>query len=160
VVCAKIISTQRGKEMTLQQNITDLILYDRKNIFEQINLLKQQLDISEKIDKKISYLDDIESVYARNFDFEKDSEGINNQIIDNANKNLELMCRINGKTVFIKDFGKINSIPRKKLILISEFIILSRLSKKINEVSYYASMYYKNNKKFDHLSLEDKNELY
>ena len=135
--------------MTLNKEINNLILYDRKNIFKRIDFLKKKLDLEKKMDEMVTFIDDIDSIYISNLDLEKNDKTIKEQITRNSEKILELRCMIKGKRKFIKHFGKIGSIPYEKLQHIFELLMLIKLSKKISETSYFASQYYRSDKQFE-----------
>jgi hypothetical protein len=129
--------------MKLVNELQNLILYDRKNIFKRINVLKAKLGIDKKTNELVNFIDDIDFIILSNLDFDKNSRDIKDQLIKNADKRLELRCVINGQKKYIKGYGSIKDIPKEKLRDIFEFITLFRLSKKIKEVSYYASQHYR-----------------
>jgi len=129
--------------MSFEKELQELIIYDRKKLFSRLKKLKSKLDINKKMDNVSKFIDDIDSIFLNNLDIKQGSFDIKEQLSKNANKRLELRCVIEGKREYLKGFGLIKNIKSEKLKDIFEFLILMRLSKKISEVSYYASQHYR-----------------
>ena len=129
--------------MGISDDIEKIILLDKKNILREIEHLKKRLSVKEQMDKVVAYLDDIDSVYTRNLDFEKKHEDIKKQLELNKEKKLELLCKIKGKSKYIKSFGTIGLIDKATLLDISRLLSLLKLIKKISDVSHQASQYYR-----------------
>lgn len=129
--------------MHIEEELHNLMLSDRKHIVTKIKKLRIKLKIDKKLDDEIDFIDDIDFVFLSNIDFEKGSKDIKQQMILNANKRLELRCVVKGEKKYLKSYGLIKNISKEKLKDIFEFLTLVRLSKKISEVSYYASQYYR-----------------
>lgn len=138
----------------MDNNLQNLILYDRKYIFEKIKKLKIKLDIDEKLDSMVTFIDDIDYIFLSNLDLNSNTSEILNQIKDNAEKKLELRCVIDGKKRYLKSYGLIKNVSKKTLKDLYEFLILIKLSKKIAETSYFASQYYRTDKLFNELIMD------
>lgn len=139
--------------MEIDDNLQNLILYDRKYIFEKIKKLQKKLDIDKKLNTMVNFIDDIDYLFLSNLDLNSSPNEILNQIKNNAEKNLELRCVIDGKKRYIKSYGLVKNISRETLKDLSEFLILIKLSKKIAETSYFASQYYRVDKLFNELKI-------
>lgn len=133
--------------MELKKSLEQFILFDKSNLLEEISRLKQLLKID---DFKVS-INDMESIFIKNFPQNGNKEAILKHFKENKNKVLELYCNYNGKKVYLKSFGKIEQIDKNKFINIFKLLILIRLYKKIDEVSYFSSQYYRANSQFEEL---------
>lgn len=129
--------------MHLEDVLHNLILYDKKQIIIRIKQLRIKLEIDKKLDNEIDLIEDIDFVFLSNIDLEKSSTEIKQQMILNANKRLELRCVIKGKKKYLKGYGLIKNISKQQMKDIFEFLTLIKLSKRISDVSYYASQYYR-----------------
>jgi len=129
--------------MNIEKDLEFFILYDKKNILKQIEILKVKLRIKDAF--KI-YFDDIDTIFLKHLNLEDKLSNVKKQMELNKNKNLELYCKKNGKQIYIKSFGKINDISKKKLNTIFKLLMLIKLNKKINEISYLSSQVFRADK--------------
>jgi hypothetical protein len=128
----------------ISSEIRNLILFDKKNLFAELDLLKKELGLNEKIDSLAKFIDEVDSIHLTNID--SSSNDIESQLIAKHDKRLEIRCNIRGKKQFLKSFGNIGKIEQTKLQTIFKFVSLVKLIKSIDEASFYASQYYRMNK--------------
>jgi hypothetical protein len=138
--------------MEINKLLEQFILFDKKNLLSEINELKKKLKITKEF--KVPIIE-MSSIYLRNLSFDGSIKDIREQIEKNKEKKIELFCTHNGKALFLKTFGKIESINKQKMEDIFKLLTLMRLIKKIDEVSYSSSQYYRVNNQFEEL-FEDK----
>ena len=139
--------------MNIENDIQKIILFEKKYILRQLDLLKKDLGLEKKFNTTIAFIDDMDSIYLTNLDLK--SKDLFSEIKTNGEKKLEMRCHINGEKKYIKSFGQINQIPIKTLIQIIKFINLVKLLKSMSDASYYASQYHMANTLNGNLDLDD-----
>lgn len=136
--------------MELKKTLEQFILFDKTSIIKEIEILKGALKIKNF---KVP-LTQMNSIYIKNMPFENNHDEFKTYLKTNKEKVIELYCNHNGKMVFLKNFGKIEHLNKEKLETIFRLLTLIKLFKKIDEVSYYSSQYYRSDKFFDELLWE------
>lgn len=128
--------------MSIQKDIEQIILLDKKNILIEIDFLKERLGIAQKLNKLVKYIDDIESIYLRNIDFTSRIEDLKKQLQGDQYKPLVMWCKVTNKKLYIKSFGTIDQVSEETIVDLIRFMSLVRLVKQIDNSIYYASRYY------------------
>ena len=128
--------------MSIQKDIEQIILLNKKNILLEIDILKENLGIAQKFNKLVNYIDEIESIYLRNIDFTNRMEDLKKQLLEDQHKTLEMWCKVKNKKLYVKNFGTIDQADDTTIINLIRFITLVRLIKQIDNATYYASRYY------------------
>lgn len=141
--------------MGIEEDISKLILIEKKNILHEIDELKKKLGIFEKISSMVDFIDDLDSIHLRNLDLEANKKDIAEQLQSNKDKKLELWCYIKGKKTYIKSFGTISNVDSDTLTIIYKLTTILKLIKKVNESSYYASKYHHSESMFGTLNVND-----
>lgn len=134
--------------MEINKLLEQFILFDKKDLLCEINVLKKKLNIIKEF--KVPIIE-MSSIYLRNLSFDSSLKDIQEQIEKNKEKKIELFCTHNGKALFLKTFGKIENINKQKMEDIFKLLTLMRLIKKIDEVSYQSSQYYRINNQLEEL---------
>ncbi|NUW27241.1 hypothetical protein HUX57_11295 [Arcobacter butzleri] len=129
--------------MNLSKDIEHFILYDRTNIHKEIKKLTNNLGINKKIASLVSIQDDVDYFYLSSFDVFASPKSFIEQFEINKEKRLELRCVIKGKKEYIKSFGLIKDVNKDILNDLCQLLTLFKVSKKVSELSYYASKYFK-----------------
>lgn len=134
--------------MEINKILEQFILFDKIHLLNEINEIKKKLKISKEFKVPIV---EMSSIYLRNLSFDGSLKDIREQIELNKEKDLELCCTYNGKMLYLKGFGKIKNIDKSKMESIFKLLTLMRIIKRIDDVSYSSSQYYRANKQFKEL---------
>lgn len=137
--------------MSIQKDIEQIILLNKKNILIEIDILKEHLGISRKLNLLVNYIDEIESIYLRNIDFTDRIENLKKQLPEDQHKTLEMWCKVKNKKLYVKKFGTIGQVDNATIINLIRFITLVRLIKQIDNAIYYASRYYESDQLLNNL---------
>jgi len=134
--------------MDINKTLEQFILFDKTDLLNEINKIKENLKINKEFKVPIV---EMSSIYFKNLSFDTSIKETKEQIELNKEKDLELYCTYQGKMLYLKGFGKIKNIDKIKMENIFKLLMLMRVVKKLDEMSYLSSQYYRSDKQFDEL---------
>ncbi len=134
--------------MNYRKEFKDYALIDLKQAKNEVKKLFKKLDIDEKT---IIPYDDLVSVYLVNFNINLYVGKLLEQFKENGNKNIILQYKYNSfdtgkrelKTVYVKSFGRLNTISKEKFMNIWNLVSLLRSIHQLNLLMSTVGSFYR-----------------